>query len=210
MKKTRKFLVLLSVVLFGLSACATADESVPGAWIDYPRAGDVFSPGETVNILSHVFAQDGVSEVVLSINGEAYRRDVPVNAGQDFVSIEQAWVTGEAGIYSIQVQVYDRQGQVGNPALISVEVRGEASAPVEVPTVVETATLVPTGVPTNTPTLVPTATFTLVPVIPSDTPTIPPPADTTPPIITVDTLGDPTEVHSRIEKNRFAGLRACH
>jgi len=183
MKKKPKLLFFLSILFFGLSACATTPESIPNAWIDHPRDGAIFAPGETVMIMSHGFAKKGVSEVVLSINGEAYRRDVPADAGQDFVSLQQDWVTGEAGIYTIQVQVYDQQGQVGDPAMISVEVIGDVQP--EAPTAANTPTLVPTGVPTNTPTLVPTlvatATFTPVPIIPSDTPTSPPPADTTPP-----------------------------
>ncbi len=182
MNKTRFLTLFLVLVLFclGLSACARSSESVPNAWIDYPRDGDIFSPGETVTILSHVFAKGGVSEVVLSINGEAYRWDVPAEAGQDFVSLQQDWVTGEAGIYSIQVQVYDLQGKSGNPAVISVEVI--AGVVPEVSTPVVTATFVPTDVFTPTPTLVPTSTFTPVPLHPTDTPTSPPPAaDTTPP-----------------------------
>ena len=138
-------------------------------------------PGETVIVMSHVFAKGGVAEVVLSINGEPFRRDIPVEAGQEFVSITQNWVTGEAGIYSIMVHVYDQEGNSGNPASISIEVLGEAAPELPTPTLVVTATLVPTGVPTNTPTLVPpTPTATFVPL--TYTPTSPP-ADTTPPPI---------------------------
>ena len=186
MNKTRLlFLFLISAFLLsGLTACTANAESVPSAWIDYPRDGDIFAPNEPVTIMSHLFARGGVAEVVLSINGEAFRRDVPVDAGQDFVSIEQDWVTGGAGIYSIQVQIYDKEGKLGNPAVISIEVI-EGAVP-EIPTAVVTATLVPTGVPTLTPTLVPTLeptlTPTLVPDVPTYTPTSPPPAaDTTPP-----------------------------
>jgi hypothetical protein len=173
-------LVILLFLLSGISSCAQTPGSTPSAWIDYPRDGDTFSPNTPVTIMSHVFARGGVAEVVLSINGEAFRRDVPVETGQDFVSISQDWVTGGAGIYSIQVQVYDREGNAGNPAVISIEVI-EGVAP-EIPTAVVTASLAPTGVPTLTPTLVPpTLTPTLVPEVPTYTPTSPPPADTTPP-----------------------------
>ena len=181
------FVVVFSFAL-GVTSCTTSTESVPSAWIDYPRDGDIFSPGETVTIMSHVFAGGGVAEAVLSINGEPFRRDVPVEAGQDFVSLQQDWVTGGAGIYSIQVQVYDKEGKSGNPAVISIEVI-EGIAP-EIPTAVLTATLVPTGVPTLTPTLVPTGvptiTPTFVPDVPTYTPTSPPPAgDTTPPPVPI-------------------------
>ena len=186
MTKSRSITVLMILILLvlGITSCTQNPESVPSSWIDYPRDGDVFAPNTPVTIMSHLFARGGVAEVVLSINGEAFRRDVPVDAGQDFVSISQDWVTGGAGIYSIQIQVYDKEGKSGNPAVISIEVI-EGAVP-EIPTAVVTATLVPTGVPTLTPTLVPTLeptlTPTLVPDVPTYTPTSPPPAaDTTPP-----------------------------
>ncbi len=185
MKKTRLlfFFLIFAILLSGLTACTASDESVPAAWIDHPRDGDTFAVGETVTIMSHVFAKNGVSEVVLSINGVPFRRDVPVEAGQDFVSLDQAWVTGEAGIYILQVDVYDTQGQSGNPAMVSVEVIGEVAPESEVPTptLVVTPTLVPTGVPTNTPTLVPTTVPTLVPTLVPTATSPPPAADTTPP-----------------------------
>jgi len=182
MNKTRLLFLILAFALSGLTACTANAESVPNAWIDHPRDGDVFASGETIMIMSHVFAKNGVAEVVLSINGIPFRRDVPVEAGQDFVSIEQDWVTGEAGIYILQVNVYDTQGQSGNPAAISVEVIGGVAPDAPTPTLVVTPTLVPTGIPTNTPTLVP-PTPTFVPDVPTYTPTSPPlpPADNTPP-----------------------------
>jgi hypothetical protein len=180
--------LIFTLLLSGITACTTSAESVPNAWIDHPRDGDTFASGETVTIMSHAFAKGGVAEVVLSINGVPFRRDVPVEAGQDFVSLDQAWITGEAGIYILQVDVYDTQGQSGNPAAISVEVIGsvapEAPTPtlVGAPTLVITPTLLPTGIPTNTPTLIPPTPTTIF-VPPTYTPTSPPPppADNTPP-----------------------------
>ena len=87
MNKTRLLFLILAFALSGLTACTANAESVPNAWIDHPRDGDVFASGETIMIMSHVFAKNGVAEVVLSINGIPFRRDVPVEAGQDFVSI---------------------------------------------------------------------------------------------------------------------------
>jgi len=184
MKKTR--LLFFFLILAFLTACTANAETVPNAWIDHPRDGDVFASGETIRVLSHVFAKGGVAEVILSINGIPFRRDVPVEAGQDFVSIEQDWITGEAGIYIIRVEAYDTQGNSGNPAAISVEVRGEVMPESEAPTptLVVTPTLVSTGVSTVTPTPIvvpPTWTPTYVPEPPTDTPVPPPAADNTPP-----------------------------
>ncbi|HID29921.1 MAG TPA: hypothetical protein EYP19_07950 [Desulfobacterales bacterium] len=185
MKKTRSFYFFLLILFVGLTSCVQRAESTPTAWIDYPQDGATFAFGETVSVISHVFAKGGVAEVVLSVNGEAYRRDVPVEAGQEFTDLHQDWIPSEAGIYTLQVRAYNSEGQTGNPASISVEVKGDA--PTQAPTFLVTATLVPTGAPTFTPTFVPdmpTSTPTLVPPAPATfTPTSPPPppADTTPP-----------------------------
>ena len=174
---------LLAILFILLSAsCARDSESMPDVWIDYPRDGDTFQSGEPVAVMSHAFARGGVAEIVLSVNGEAYRRDVPAGDGGDFVSVEQAWIPVEAGMYTLQVQSYDRSGQPGNPAVISIEVI--ADAPTLVPTTVETATLVPsvTAVVTVTPVI--TLTPVVVTTVPQPATTVAPPppaADTTPP-----------------------------
>ncbi len=188
MNKTRFFnlLVILVFLIFGGASCAQNPDTYPSAWIDYPRDGDIFSLGAPITIISHAFAREGVAEVVLSVNGEAYRRDVPAEAGQDFVSLQQEWAPSEAGLYSLQVQAYDRQGQPGNPAIISVEVEGTAPTPVGptpvgptlVPPVSVTPVITVTFVVTLTP--VPTNTFP-PPIIISPTSPPPPAADTTPP-----------------------------
>ena len=175
----------LFAILFTLLtlSCSRSPESVPGAWIDYPREGETFFSGTSVTVLSHAFAQDGVAEVVLSINGEAYRRDVPVEIGRDFIALEQVWVPGEAGIYTLQIQAYDRTGQPGNPAVISVEVVSDA------PTIVPMLNATTTPVATVTSVVTATLVITVAPVItvtPVEVTTVPPPpADTMPPPVPV-------------------------
>ncbi|MBT3188120.1 MAG: hypothetical protein HN736_15235 [Anaerolineae bacterium] len=183
MKKTRalSLLIILAFLALGGTSCAQQPDQYPSVWIDHPQDGGVFPVGVPVTVISHAFARAGVAEVVLSINGEPYRRDAPAEAGQDFVSLQQDWVPGEAGIYIIQVQAYDRQGQVGNPDSISIEAKGDT--PTQIPTLVDTplpltATLVPTETPVDTATPVPTNTFP--PPTYTFTPTLPP-ADTTSP-----------------------------
>lgn len=173
------FFAILFIV-FSLS-CARSPEAVPGVWIDYPREGETFVQGTPVTVMTHAFAQEGVAEVVLSINGEPYRRDVPVEIESDFVVLEQIWVPGEVGIYTLHVQAYDQSGQPGNPADISVEV--VLDAPTIVPMMNSTATSVVTvtSVVTATPVITLTPVITVTPIIVT---TIPPPAlaaDTTPP-----------------------------
>ena len=91
MNKARLLALFLILAFFGGASCAQNAESTPNAWIDYPQDGDVFVLGETISIISHAFAKGGVAEVVLSVNGEAYRRDVPAESGQEFTAIQQDW-----------------------------------------------------------------------------------------------------------------------
>jgi hypothetical protein len=187
-KQSKLVLVIVFLLAWGLGACAGAPTAAAQAWIDYPPDGDTLALGAPVTVISHAFAREGVSEVVLSVNGEAYRRDVPEGAGDDFVSMRQVWAPVEAGSYTLQVQAYDRQGGISNPATVNVEVLGEAQAPLPSPTLVVTAT------PVDTLTPVPTATevVTVIPVIsvtPVITVTSPPPAEPPPPV--ADTQAPP-------------------
>jgi len=156
MVRNRWFSLFASMaVALGCVSCAGQTGDLPSAWIDYPAEGATLPVGAPVRVLSHGFAREGVAEVVLSVNGEAYRRDVPPEAGSDFVSIGQDWVPVEAGLYTLQVQVYDRGGGGGNPASVSVEVMGETE--IATPTLVEAVTPVVTDTPT------PVITVTSVP-----------------------------------------------
>jgi len=165
-RPTRLILIIFFLIALGLSSCASELNPYPKAWIDYPHEGAAFQPGTSVSVLSHGFAREGVAEIVLSVNGEAYRRDVPAEAGDDFVSVQQDWIPVETGIYTLLVQVYDIQGQISNPARVTVKVVEKDPTPVVTDTPVITVTpLTPTDAP------------------PTPTPTDPPPTpkDTTPP-----------------------------
>lgn len=174
------FLVLLT------ASCAGEAVAYPRVWIDAPGDGSLVPLGTNIMVISHAYARQGIAEVVLSINGEAYRRDVPSTPGEEFVQLSQDWLPTEEGTYVVQVQTYDVAGQVSNSASITVRVGG---LPTEViPSPVEVISL------TDTPTPVLTSTFTPVPIITAtiveqpvfvptdtDTPEPEPPLDTSPP-----------------------------
>ena len=176
-------------------------EPAPRAWIDFPRDGVSVPVGASVIVVSHAYAEDGVAEVMLSVNGTAYRRDPPAASGDTLVEVRQEWVPMEPGLYTLEVRTYGAAGEIISSDAITIRVTGDATesptevvAPTEVPvaTEVPTATPVATLVPTATPvaTLVPTATpvATLVPTatpvptpVPTATPVPTPIPDTTPP-----------------------------
>jgi hypothetical protein len=148
-KNKLRGLIWITIILlaWGITSCS-GTASYPQSWIDYPGDGVSVPVGASVNVISHIFAREGVAEVVLSVNGEPYRRDVPSEAKPDFVSMQQEWIPAEAGTYILQVQGYDRQGQPGNPATVSVEVRGELPVPMITVTPVISVTPVITDTPT--------------------------------------------------------------
>ncbi|MFQ6015562.1 MAG: hypothetical protein ACE5NP_08975, partial [Anaerolineae bacterium] len=181
--------LILTVALFaligGTLSCAEEVETGPRAWIDFPRDGFSVPVGTPVSVISHAFAREGVAEVLLSVNGEAYRRDPPTEPGASFSEVRQEWLPQEEGVYTLQVRTYDSTGEVSNPATISVRVVGEvARGPTGTPTVTVPPPLEVTGTPTNTPTLTPTG-----PPPPTGTPT---PTSTLPPTGTPIPTATPT------------------
>jgi len=79
-----------------------------------------------VAIISHAYAREGVAEVLLSVNGEAYRRDPPAQPGT-FSKVTQEWLPEGEGDYTLQVVTYDTAGAASNPATISIRVGGEVA-----------------------------------------------------------------------------------
>ena len=195
-------LTLLAVLVTTVACTGQGDSNGPQAWIDHPRDGAAVPVGTPVSIISHAYARQGVAEVLLSVNGQAYRRDPPSPAGA-FGQVEQEWLPDKEGIYTLQVKTYDTSGAASHPDTVTVRVVSEiaqiisptpTSTPLPPPEITvtptettETPTPTPTGTttPTETPTSTltpepPTATFTVEPPTPTFTPTFtptPPPAD---------------------------------
>lgn len=79
----QRLILLLALCAFvaGAAACTGGTENDPRAWIDFPRDGATIPAGSFVTVISHAYAQEGVAEVLLLVNGEAYRRDPPSETG---------------------------------------------------------------------------------------------------------------------------------
>jgi hypothetical protein len=187
-------LLTLFALIGGALSCGEV-ETRPRAWIDYPRDGSSVTVDTPVSVISHVYAREGVAEVLLSVNGEPYRRDPPPQPGASFGEITQEWLPEEEGVYTLQLMTYDTTGEASNPATISIKVVGEvALVPIEEPTSEPTEEPVPepTEEPTEEPTLEPTEEPTEEPTLePTEEPTVepteepteepPPPAEEPPP-----------------------------
>jgi hypothetical protein len=210
------FIPILLVSLGGLISCVPpvpegteVAEAVPRAWIDFPRDGAVIPVGASVTVVSHAYAEDGVAEVLLSVNGTAYRRDPPAASGDTLVEVRQEWVPTEPGLHTLEVRAYDAAGEISGSDAITVRVTGEA---IELPTEVPPATGVPTEVPAATATPVPTdtppPTATPVPtLVPTLIPTPVPPPQVS---FWVDddsiTAGDCTTLHWEVSWTTFVSV----
>jgi len=190
----RMFLFLILLAALGATLSCTGQESMePRAWIDAPPDGVNVPVNEPVTIISHGYARQGVAELLLSVNGDAYRRDVPAESGM-FGEVRQEWVPTEDGVYTLQVVTYDSTGAASSPAAITLRVgeviaeaptvTEEAAVSIDTPTV--TITVTGTAYPTDTPTATPTGTTiaTATPTAtgtmqPTDTPTATPTATAT-------------------------------
>jgi len=191
--------ITLLALIGGTLSCAEEVQTGPRAWIDYPRDKSSVPVGTSVSVISHAYAREGVAEVLLSVNGEAYRRDPPMEPGASFSEVTQEWLPEAEGIYTLQVVTYDTAGETSNPATISVRVGGEVSlVPTATPTVITPPPPGVTVTPTDTPTPTPTGTLP-----PTDTPTptsTPPPTGTPTPTPTGTTppTGTPTPTFTPI------------
>ena len=71
---------------------------------------------------SHAFASKGLAEVVLSIDGEAYSRSSPAEAGQIFSDFELEWLPPGEGSYILQLVAYDTEGERSSQVTLAITV----------------------------------------------------------------------------------------
>lgn len=172
-------LCLLVLLAGGLSCSPALPSATPRVWIDAPLDGSEVNTGMSLLIISHAYARDGVAEIMLSVNGEPYRREPPSTPGASFVQITQEWLPKAPGEYILEVRVYDTKGQ-STHAAVRVRAVGPVTSPVP-----------------------PTPTFTAIPPTPTSTAT----ATVVPPPVQVNfwverntlTLGECTTLHWDVE-----------
>jgi hypothetical protein len=119
---------ILLFLSFCVSSCVSQSESLPRAWIDAPKEGTEITIGDSVTVLSHVYAQDGVDSVVLAVNDEPYSVDSPLVPGSTFTEITQEWIPPSPGEYTLQVTAYNVDGMASSQASVRVRVVDEAVA----------------------------------------------------------------------------------
>ena len=154
--------------MFLLSSCTTQENVKVKAWIDLPREGASYEVNSPIKIMSHTYAKDGLGEIILSINGEAYRRDAVQSTAEELISYTQEWVPSEPGQYVVQVKGIDINGEVSLPAIVGVEViEKEMASATPVITVTEVVETTVTPVITFTPSFTPTRYISITPSLTS-------------------------------------------
>lgn len=148
--------IIVSRVIFFLTAASLAvailgcspEQAGPRAWIDFPTDGSTLAANSPVTVVSHVYAPDGIAEVLLSVNGEPYRRDQSAQSGGTFTKSSHEWLPQQAGDHTLQVRVYSKNGTVADSQVVLVKAIGKATPTPVLP-------VVPPGIPTPVITPVP-------------------------------------------------------
>ena len=157
------FLVAL-VVLAGILACQAGAGEAPTVQITFPPTGRQVAVGDVVPI--HSTSQDdrGVASVELLVAGQLMETTGAPGNERTFAAV-QHWTPSQAGVFNVGVRARDSDGQVSEPALITIEVVATAAevtqplpeAPTS-PTQAAQPTTGPAGQPTQGPSEQPTST----------------------------------------------------
>jgi hypothetical protein len=151
-KQIWRVLLLPTLLVFlGGSLGCSERAAGPRTWIDYPRDGSSVPTGKAVAVQAHAFAPEGVNEVILAVNGQAYRRGSPAQPGESFSQASLEWMPMQEGDYVLQVTAYTTNGEVSTPATVRVRAIG-------------TGTLTPTSVPAPVMSITPPSGGTITPV----------------------------------------------
>jgi hypothetical protein len=145
-------LVILTIVGLSVTACTLPIQSASNAtirtWIDQPLDGSVLPLGP-VEVISHGSAADGVSEMVLLVNGDQIRVDAATQV-ERLSTFSQIWDPDEPGSYTLIVMARTAAGAEVRSQPVRVRIGGEVEIE-EPPTEESTAISTPEEV-TATPT----------------------------------------------------------
>lgn len=119
-RKTTLIILIFTALL--LASCTQEVETLPRVWIDSPRDGATVDPGQPLLVYSHAYAGTGLAEIVLSVDGVAYKRTSPAQGGDNFSAFQQEWLPPGDGTYIFQLVAYDVDGVRSNPVNLTIRV----------------------------------------------------------------------------------------
>ena len=118
--------LVAAVVLVGILACQAGAGEAPTVQITFPPTGRQVAVGDVVPI--HSTSQDdrGVTSVELLVAGQLVETTGAPGNQRTFAAVQQ-WTPSEAGVFNVGVKAYDSDGQVSEPALVTIEVVATAA-----------------------------------------------------------------------------------
>ncbi len=141
-------LLLLSLLLLGLAACAMQSTEAPSIQLTSPEDGIQVALGERVLVQSVAEDDTGVLKTELWVDGRLYEVSRSSEAsGQQALDAIQIWEASSLGRHTLLVKAHDVQGQVSPPTRVEVVVVPPAPTPTPAPTVVPTLVVDPSCVP---------------------------------------------------------------
>ena len=153
------FLSLLVLSLLASIVACTPLETTPRLWIDFPKDGTRFDKPGAITVTAHTAASTGVGYIIFSVNSVPYSQHSPAVEGAGFANFTIPWMPTEVGSYSLEVSMYDVNGNFGGSASSRVQIGlPEPDDPTIVSTLI-TVTPVISDTPTPPPDI-PTATYT--------------------------------------------------
>jgi hypothetical protein len=169
MKRTFKrarwgILIIASLLFASMLACQAGAGEAPTVQITFPPTGRQVAVGDVVPI--HSTSQDdrGVTSVELLVAGQLVETTGAPGNERTFAAVQQ-WTPSQAGVFNVGVRAYDSDGQVSEPALVTIEVVATAAEVTEplpaepsAPTQAPQPTTGPSGQPTQGPSEQPTQT----------------------------------------------------
>lgn len=179
--KPSRMLILLSLIGFALTGCATTELGMPTVVINTPVNSSLFPEGQDVPVQSNSEDGVGVARVELLVDGQLVTMDTSPNGQpqKSFATI-QTWRATKVGAHAVVVRATNTRGQIGEAAiLITVS---NAS-----PTLTLSDAFFATPVPTTALTRV-AITASATKIAPSATKTTPRPAATVIPTSSKRTL----------------------
>jgi hypothetical protein len=158
-------IIVISALLFAsMLACQAGAGEAPTVQLTFPPTGSQVAVGDVVPI--HSTAQDdrGVTSVELWVAGQLLETTSAPGNPRTFAAVQQ-WTPSQAGVFNVGVRAYDSDGQVSEPALVTIEVVATAAevteplpeAPIS-PAQPPQPTTGPSGQPTQGPSEQPTPT----------------------------------------------------
>ncbi len=133
-------LVIILVVIAGITAYFLTQgggpvTTVPEVVITAPENGSQVQVDAPVTVQTTASDPLGVTRLELWVSNTKTAESIsPAEGGQPTLTASFQWTPEVPGSYTLEVKAYNEQGNVGNPAIVTVNVVGGSPTPTDTPT----------------------------------------------------------------------------